>query len=629
MSTIVEDKIVSLNVPPDNQGNSIAPQENSSSPMINYFSYFQIYFDAYLQDIYLPLANIVFPYGAISMPFNLALFEYIKEDIEKFEKKLESFLQNQDEGPDFLNVSYDELLNTPVDEGQENVSSNNHQDSNASVQSSENNLNTSNGYGSNGSSLGLYREQTQFVTNTQSSESNTSQSFHIADQFYIMNVNETLTVPSSQSALKDPPEIELGTLFTFGNLNRLLQNLSFAGFISGIEQNNNFGRDNIVQLPHGQLKVSSTDGQFIYNAQTNTPFADEFTFFVSALKGGLVGIGHAYISQIQDQSYYAPVLYDSSNNALSFGINGSLLAGDAAGKGATLSILDVFDPDLGLNGLYIPIDVQNPINFTSTLLLVGASTHIVVQENGMFTFQSNVIDVNNPSAFPDVVSFDFIVGDGHGNGAKATATVTPLITPVVLDLDDVGFNLVAAKDSNITLGQLTNSQNSATIGWIGEGNGILMYDYDNSQQLSNLNQISFISYVKGAQSDLEGLVAFDSNQNQMLDAQDKDYLQFGVIQSDGSYSSLSQLGIVSISLDSQKINLMDEGNVISGLTLYQTQDGNAHLAADAGLSIHTNNTLSLNEILQTPPTVSDVNTVTPLVVANDQIPLQQPEQVLA
>ncbi len=419
---------------PQNKGELIA-QDKNAAPIIDYFSYFQIFYNAYLEDIYLPLTNIIFPYGAISDPFDIALFDYIRQDLEVFQKKLESFVESEAKDQDFLNVSYDELLNTPVDEGVEKASSTDHQENTIAVQSQDNNFNV---FGTQGSTFGLYREQFQTVTsNGSQTESSNNTTFGIPNQFYVVNTKDALVVPGGQSALKDPPEVELGTLFNFGNFNHLLDKLAFAARISGFEQDNNVGRDNfLVRLAHGIISAADTSGHFTYTPNPGeAPAADEFTFFVSALRGGLLGIGHAFISQIKDQHYEAALYFNPAdlNQPLSFSVSGSLLEGAAASKGATLSIEDVFFPDIGLNGLYVPIEVQNPINFTSQLFVPGANTHLLVQENGNFNLQSVVINPSDPGNFPAEFSFDFIVGNGHGSQALATATVVPVIKPVVLD----------------------------------------------------------------------------------------------------------------------------------------------------------------------------------------------------
>lgn len=606
---------------------------NTNAPFIDYFTYFQTYFNAYLEDIYLPLTNIIFPYGAMSDPFDSALFEYIKDDFVSFEKKLESFVEEEGKNPDFLNASYEELLNMPVDEGAETSNVASHEANQIAVSSQGRDLNNTSSFGSNSAGLGLYRETPNNLNiSNDSNQLLLKQSFNIGDQQYIHNINQPLVVPASSedsnsgfksfaafAALAAP------RTFTFSNLNTLLKNIGFNAFISGIEQDHNIVRDTnfFVQLRNGNITAADAAGHFTYNVTGTAPLAEEFTFFISNVFG-LIGKGHAFISQIQDLSFDAPVTYEEGL-PLSFSIAGSLLAGAAAAKGAVLSIIDVIDPDTGLD---TAIDPLLPTSFAIGGE-PGANTNIIISSSGEFSLTSTVISVNEPNNFTTPLEFEFVVSNGHGGLASAVATITPMLMPIVLDLKGEGLQLISPSESSMTLGKLTGSQNAATIGWVGEGNGILMLDYDNSHQLKNLNQISFVSYVEGAKSDLEGLAAFDTNHNRMLDAQDKDYQHFGVISNDGNYTSLAQLGIVSISLDSQKIHLNEDGNSVYGLTSYQTADGQAHLAADVGLGISSANSLSLAQVMQAPPNPANDAQVVPPPSTVEPPPLQPEVHALA
>lgn len=606
--------------------------EAKADSFSDYFKYFQLYFHAYLEDMYLPLAGIIFPYGAISDPFNSAFFQYIAEDLKAFQEKLANLADLKDGGEEFLNVSYEDLLNTPVDDGAESTKTTPQHGTENAVVSQEVDFTN---FGTGSSSFLLYREGRE--TTVQSGllhATSTQEEGIIPSQYYVFNISQgAMKVPSSEEALEDPPPVELGTLFRFGNFNGLLDNLGFQALIRGFNTDGLLprGETGIIPLLNGFLSQGLVNGHFTYTVNPGAvPIADEFSFFVSDLKGNLLGKGQAFISQIQDLTFYAPIVLDYGNKAISFSVDGSLLQGAAVSNNDALSIMSVFNPDIGLAGLYVPIKVQNPIDFVSTLMEPGANTAIHVTQGGNLTFSSTVIDVNNPDTFPSEIDIKYIVQNEHGNSALATATIVPVIKPVVLDLTDEGFNLVSAEDSSITLGQLTSSQNQTAIGWVGEGNGVLMFDYDNSHQLSHLNQISFISYVKGAQSDLEGLRYFDSNHNGLLDLKDDSFNQFGVLLHDGSYMALSEMGIVSLVLDSQQIYLNENGNSIFGLSLYQTSDGNSHLAADVGFGLGKNNpVLALNDVLDEAPLMAtQTNAIEPIVQGDQPLPVLHVQTVI-
>ncbi|MBS0289455.1 MAG: hypothetical protein JSS07_05415 [Proteobacteria bacterium] len=181
-----------------------------------------------------------------------------------------------------------------------------------------------------------------------------------------------------------------------------------------------------------------------------------------------------------------------------------------------------------------------------------------------------------------------------------TSTILVTFTPVVLDLDDNGIQLISAHQSNVTLGNVTGTSDSQLLGWIAEGDGILMLNSNGNGTITNANQISFTSYVSGAKTDLQGLAAFDTNHDGQLDAQDKAYSEFGILHSNLKFETLSQLNIVSISLTSDNHLQTMNGNTIYGMTSYQTTDGKSHLAADVGLMIGANSvasTLSTQDVI--------------------------------
>jgi hypothetical protein len=127
-----------------------------------------------------------------------------------------------------------------------------------------------------------------------------------------------------------------------------------------------------------------------------------------------------------------------------------------------------------------------------------------------------------------------------------------------------------------------------------------MLDEAGTGELNNVKQISFASYLPGAQTDLQGLVHFDTNHDGKLDIGDKQFDQFGVLEVNGKFETLSQLNITSISLTSDNHKEMMNGNTIFGFTTYQTADGKSYQAADVGFmvgpaskgdALHTNDIL--------------------------------------
>jgi hypothetical protein len=164
--------------------------------------------------------------------------------------------------------------------------------------------------------------------------------------------------------------------------------------------------------------------------------------------------------------------------------------------------------------------------------------------------------------------------------------------PVVLDLTGKGFNLLAAETSSAHFDILGGGKQYQT-GWAGAGNGLLAYDVDNDSLINHRSEIAFIDYKPGAKTDLEGLTAFDTNQNGWFEKSDDKWNQFGVwedknvdgVTDQGEYHSLNSLGIQSIYLTSDHQKSVMNGNIIHGVTQVVLQNGSSLLAADVSFNV--------------------------------------------
>jgi hypothetical protein len=164
--------------------------------------------------------------------------------------------------------------------------------------------------------------------------------------------------------------------------------------------------------------------------------------------------------------------------------------------------------------------------------------------------------------------------------------------PIVLDLTGNGFNLLDAETSSAHFDILGGGKQYQT-GWAGSGNGLLAYDVDNDSLINHRSEIAFIDYKPGAKTDLEGLTAFDTNQNGWFEKEDAKWNQFGVwedknvdgITDSGEYYSLDALGIQSIYLASDHQRSVMNDNIIHGVTQVGLQNGSSLLAADVSFNV--------------------------------------------
>ena len=130
-----------------------------------------------------------------------------------------------------------------------------------------------------------------------------------------------------------------------------------------------------------------------------------------------------------------------------------------------------------------------------------------------------------------------------------------LLPPVVIDLDGDGVELVDRASSSVRF-DVAGSGQAVRTGWVGADDAFLALDRNGDGKITTGAEISFVGDLEGAVSDLEGLRAFDSNENGFLDAGDARFDEFkvwqdsnqdGVSQADELHG-LSELGFQALNL---------------------------------------------------------------------------------
>ncbi len=104
-------------------------------------------------------------------------------------------------------------------------------------------------------------------------------------------------------------------------------------------------------------------------------------------------------------------------------------------------------------------------------------------------------------------------------------------------------------------------------------------------------EISFVDYIKGAKTDLEGLHYFDTNKDGMLDKNDEEFSKFGVwqdknqngISEKGEFVSLDKANIASIELESDNKKEIVKGNRVYGTGKYIKTNGTSLKFSDTAL----------------------------------------------
>ncbi|BHH84967.1 tandem-95 repeat protein [Desulforhopalus sp. 52FAK] len=176
-------------------------------------------------------------------------------------------------------------------------------------------------------------------------------------------------------------------------------------------------------------------------------------------------------------------------------------------------------------------------------------------------------------------------------------------SPVVLDLDGDGVELIDVA-AGVTFDWNLDGTAEKT-GWVGQDDGFLVYDYDKDQAVHYANELALKEYKPGANTDLEGLQVFDTNEDGVFDQQDDEWNVFGIWQDKnsngetdaGEFLIMDETDITSIELQSDEEYREESGNVIYGETTFHREDGSEGDVGDVGLTGETIEFTQVDNIL--------------------------------
>jgi Ca2+-binding RTX toxin-like protein len=290
------------------------------------------------------------------------------------------------------------------------------------------------------------------------------------------------------------------------------------------------------------------------------------------------------------------------------------VAHEPTGKGHVLGS-DVDDPastlvyELAMQPQYgsVTLDADGAFNYISWKAPDTPSDRVLL--NGQYAAWKdgelyNASNIYGRAVYPDTDAFQVKVTDPHGASSVVTVTVPHLgpylpptppagggKKPISIDLDGDGFEFVNVDDSTIFY-DVTGDGWKRRTSWIGKDDGILGYDIDGDGKIDKPGEIAFAPNANGAQTDLEGLAAFDTNKDGQFDANDREWSRFGIWQDQnqngvtdpGEFKTLDQYGVQSVQLTSDGRFQVISGQTVHGVGKLLLKDGRALAMADVTLA---------------------------------------------
>jgi len=261
------------------------------------------------------------------------------------------------------------------------------------------------------------------------------------------------------------------------------------------------------------------------------------------------------------------------------------------------------------SGSVIGIDIDNPAA-SLTYQVVGNPQYGGVSMNSNGTFQYTAWSSPDvPVGYYDESSptltdaFDVRITDPSGASYTKTVYVdhygdyTPPTPPggggkkpIAVDLGGDGFEFISVDDSNVFF-DVTGDGWKRRTAWVGANDGLLAFDSDGNGKIETSGEISFARYKEGAQSDLEGLGAFDTNGDGIFSALDAKWDQFGIwqdansdgITDEGEFKTLDEMGVSAIALTSDGNFSVINDQTVHGVGSMQMEDSSTMAIADVTL----------------------------------------------
>ncbi len=344
--------------------------------------------------------------------------------------------------------------------------------------------------------------------------------------------------------------------------------LSFGEFwggnhIAGVQRD---GGDLLVQFEHNYAGAAGfsyrvrdnqgglADGQVQFNvaAQNDRPW-------LVGLDGwpGGANLGGNFSARVYGYDV------DSSNTVIQAGIGSSPTHGDLSMSRAQFGMDAYYDSKWGAMGAIPP---AWDITYAS---------HYGDEFSGRVNMNIDVSDGSGCWARQYIETYH------SGSRAKSGGK------PVAIDLNGDGISYKNLDDSKV-LFDINGDGVKDLLAWTAADDGLIVFDKNGDGVIKDLDEVSFLSYLTGSMTDLEGLNGFDTNKDGKLTAADTLWSKFGVWQDKnqdgvtdaGEFKGLEAWNIRSIDLTSDQ--RMDQvGDVyVMGKSTFERTDGTKGEIAD-------------------------------------------------
>ncbi len=326
-------------------------------------------------------------------------------------------------------------------------------------------------------------------------------------------------------------------------------------------------------------------------------YSEDRAALLNSWNGLMTSSGTAFTASFYRNGHMRPVAFDPKDLNLydpeqgwvgsmdhPYRQNGAVMAFDPDGDSSLLSLGMGSGPVHGhaWTNLYLSADA---LDIYDAAQVPGAST----AQNGTWQYLSHRGDTYSGSD-----PFTIRVTDGQGASTTVAIAATHSGSPpsggwypVVVDLASDGIELLRPADSNV-FRDINGDGLRDRMGWAAPSDAVLVLDANQDGRVDIDHEVSFVGHLPGAQTDLEGLVAHDSDGDGFITSADDRWKDFGLfqdrngngVQDEGEFLSLEAAGLRSISLAREGLPEMNQGNVVFGTSAVAWSDGRTARAAD-------------------------------------------------